>query len=243
MCMYQVQVEQFSGPLEKLLELIEEKKMDITTISLAAVTGDFVQYIEDIKTQAQGDTTISARMLADFLVVASQLLLIKSKALLPQLELSPEEEESIHDLEHRLKLYSQLKPLFGVLKEHWHTARTAYAREFMKDFQPIFYPPQHLTPQHLHTALGNLFDSLGSLVMETEKVQRQIITLEEKINELFTKISNGLSTFSHLISTRGKEESIVLFLALLHLLRDRTIHVQQSTPFGEIDISMAEAEG
>ena len=112
--MYQVKVLDFAGPMEKLLELIEAKKLDITRISLAEVTADFLKYIHSLtktdKTQTGAEdfsvsqrsvgvsprlVGVSPRVLADFLVVASQLILIKSKAILPDVELSEEEEESI----------------------------------------------------------------------------------------------------------------------------------------------------
>ena len=97
--MYEVKINQFSGPLEKLLELIEEKKMEITALSLAEVTGGFFNYVKRV----EGD--IDPKILADFLVVAAKLVLIKSKALLPGLELTQEEELDIKDLENEGLFY------------------------------------------------------------------------------------------------------------------------------------------
>ena len=89
--MYQLNIQQFFGPIEKLLELIEEKKMEITDLNLAEVTADFLNYLKTL-------VNVDSRVLADFVVVASRLLLIKSKALLPSLELTEEEEQDISDL-------------------------------------------------------------------------------------------------------------------------------------------------
>ncbi|MFA7201455.1 MAG: segregation/condensation protein A [Candidatus Paceibacterota bacterium] len=237
--MYQVQTQQFSGPLEKLLELIEAKKLDITTISLAEVTNDFLSYIEILRNQIPSsgeEEGLSPRILSDFLIVASHLVLIKSKELLPDISFTPDEQEDIVDLERRLKMYSALKPLFLLLRTSWQTASPSFSREFMKDLPPIFYPPTTLAVSHLETALGNLLQSLGSLVVETEHIEKQLINLEEKISELSSKIAHGISHFSQVTSASPKGELIVLFLALLHLLRDQTIRVKQEGLFGEISM-------
>lgn len=237
--MYQVQTEQFSGPLEKLLELIEAKKLDITTISLAEVTNDFLSYIETLRSHIASsgeEDGLSPRVLSDFLVVASHLVLIKSKELLPDISFTEDEQEEIVDLERRLKIYSELKPLFLLLKTSWQATQPSFSREFLKDFPPVFYPPATLHSTDLQNALGNLLQSLGSLVIETEHIEKQLINLEEKISELSTKIAQGISRFSQIASSDSKGELIVLFLALLHLLRDQTVRVKQDGLFGEIEM-------
>src|SRR3989338_9156814 len=102
MTAYEFKTEKFQGPLEKLLELIEDKKLEITEISLAEVTNDFLQYLktltdaDNMQTNAEGNAEQSGnlavnqieirenlRLLADFIAIASRLILIKSKSLLP----------------------------------------------------------------------------------------------------------------------------------------------------------------
>lgn len=246
--MFEVRVQQFSGPIEKLVELIEEKKMDITTISLASVTADFLNYISSIKSalesraEAEQRTELS-RILADFLVVASHLVLIKSKSLIPELPTSEEEDEGIVDLEKRLKLYAEVKPLFLIMKERWHPAPQMWGRELFKDIPPVFYPPAQLSAEDLRSSLAHLLNLLGSVFKEQEKVERQIITLEEKIEDVFKKVSQGIQKFSHFITQKSKEESIVIFLALLHLLRDRMVRVEQNELYGEISVEKSSQEG
>lgn len=242
--MYHVQTQQFSGPLEKLLELIEAKKLDITTISLAAVTADFIAYVDTLKrsvadSSADPDTLVSTRALSDFLVVAAQLVLIKSKELLPDVSFTQDEQEQMIDLERRLKLYSALKPLFVNTRLAWQNASPSFSREFFKDVPVIFYPPASLALNQLSESLGNLLQSLGSLVIDHEQVERQLISLEEKIQEVSEKIMTGVSRFSHM-AAQSREELIVLFLALLHLLRDQTIRVTQQELFGEIEMEKVE---
>jgi segregation and condensation protein A len=242
--MYEIKTGAFSGPLEKLLELIEEKKMDITGISMAEVTADFLLYVNTLKDEAQKaetspdeDTkTLALRMLADFLVVAAQLILIKSKALLPNLELSPEEEEGINDLERRLKIYSQLKPMFALVKNSWLESTQMYSRTMLTSIDPVFYPPKNIKPSDMATSLGKLLNTLGSLFLDRETIKKQLFSLEDKIIEVTKKITQGISKFSEIIGKKKKDEVIILFLALLHLLRENTFSVSQTGLFDEIHI-------
>ena len=128
---YELKLEQFSGPIEKLLELIEEKKLEITQLSLAQVTADFLVYLATIEELAPG-------ILADFLVVASRLLLIKSKALLPNLILDQEEEQEIRDLEERLKIYREFKAARNYLKNLWQEQPLVFSRELLASSQFSF---------------------------------------------------------------------------------------------------------
>ncbi|MFA6136066.1 MAG: segregation/condensation protein A [Candidatus Paceibacterota bacterium] len=235
--MFEMKSVEFSGPLDKLLELIEGKKMDITRISLAEVTADFLTYLKDLTQANQENKNDSlSRIIADFLVVASQLILIKSKAILPEIELSEEEEESIQDLEKRLELYNQIKPMLAVLKKSWKENSPSFSREMFSSIQPVFYPPLKISINDLKLSLQSLVDSLGSFILETEKIERQIFTLEEKVAELSQRITDGISKFSQVISKKSRQEAIVMFLALLHLLRDQVLRVKQSEIFKEIEL-------
>src|SRR5580704_8880195 len=100
--MDKVKVAQFEGPLDLLLSLIEQRQLDITTIALAEVTEQFLAYLKQLE-------KIDPTVLADYLSIAAKLLVIKSKAILPTLELEPEEEDAGFDLEAKLLLYKQFK--------------------------------------------------------------------------------------------------------------------------------------
>ena len=96
--MLNIKINSFEGPLGLLLQLIEKEEMDITQVSLAKIADQYIEYINEAD-------NINPEEMADFLVVATRLLLIKSKALLPFLY--PEEEEEIKDLEFQLKMYKE----------------------------------------------------------------------------------------------------------------------------------------
>src|SRR3990167_10380841 len=106
---FAVKTQVFEGPLDLLLELISKRKLFVNDVSLSQVTDDFIAYIQE-----HDEFPLSES--AEFILVASTLMLIKSRSLLPTLELTEEEEESIHDLEDRLALYARTKELAVELK-------------------------------------------------------------------------------------------------------------------------------
>lgn len=228
---YELKLEQFSGPLEKLLELIEERKLEITEISMAQVTADFLAYTKTLK-------HASREILADFLVIAARLLLIKSKALLPTIELTREEAEDIKDLETRLKLYKEFKAGARELERRWGRRRPMFSRPLFMNRPVVFYPPPGLTIRKLAQALEQLAATIKQALPEAQSVGRAIITLEEKIAELGRRITAGMrESFRNIALNRSREEIIVLFLALLQLVKDRFLHIDQSSHFADIMIS------
>src|SRR3989344_738418 len=101
---YIVKTGSFQGPLDLLLDLIEKRKLPISEVSLAGVADDYITYVKTL-------SEFPIAMSAHFILIASTLLLIKSKSLLPNLELSDEEKGGIEDLERRLRLYQRSRDL------------------------------------------------------------------------------------------------------------------------------------
>jgi segregation and condensation protein A len=228
---FELKLEQFTGPLEKLLELIEERKLEITEISLAQVTADFLAYIKTLE-------KIDHMLLADFLVIAAKLLLIKSKALLPTLPLTPEEQEDIRDLEARLKIYKEFKAGAKELEKLWRTRKPMYARALFMNRPPFFLPSPNMSIKSIIRSLDELLKILKETLPETQSVRQVIITLEEKIAELAARITIGMQeSFKNIAANRSREEIIVLFLALLHLVKERLLHIDQKEHFSDIIIS------
>jgi len=224
---YQLKTEKFCGPIEKLLELIEDKKMEITEVSLAEVVADFLNYLKTIEKK-------EPRMLADFIVVASRLILIKSKALLPTLELNEEEKEDIKDLEDRLKRYAEFKPAMAIFKKLFEADNFSVSRQFLNNHEPIFYPADNFNIYSMQTAMKNIFEVFNQLTIETQKIEPELIKLEDKINEIIKKIESGIAKFSDVTKEKSRREIVILFLALLHLLKEQLIKVEQNE--GENDI-------
>lgn len=252
---YQIDTQQFKGPLEKLLELIEEKKMEITDLNLALVTEDFLKYLESIKKNRTGKTPTSEgvgtptesvgaeeelRLLADFVVVASKLLLIKSKALLPSLKLTSEEEKDIKDLQQRLIFYRQFKPAILNIKKLFAQKRFSASRPLFWNRPVIFSPPKNLSLIVLQKTMDSIFETVKQLSLEIQTIENTLIKIEEKIEEIISKIQEGVKKFGHLIKEKPKKEIIAMFLALLHLLRDQLVEVEQEKGFSEITIKKVE---
>lgn len=230
--MYEVKLDKFSGPLDKLLELIEEKQLDITLVNLAKVTGDFLEYLKNLDENSKHPS-----VLADFVVVASRLLLIKSKAILPSLELTEEEETDIKDLEARLKIYKEFKEASLLVQQLWKKKQSVYGRELFMNLPVVFYPSKNLSLASLESHLIELIQELKSLVPEKQAVKRIVITIEQKVKELLERFKENMEqSFQNLSKDKSRLEIIMLFLAILHLIRDRIIKSEQPEKFSDIII-------
>ena len=229
---YEISLNNFSGPLQKLLELIEERKYEVTTVNLAKVTGDFLDYVRTVEKS-------EPRLLADFVAVAARLILIKSKTLIPDLELTSEEENDIRDLELRLKLYREFKlaePGFSAL---WKRSLISFAKEPTPAIEAsLFYPPKDITAETLLIAASSLNESLIAQRIEEEKYET--VNFEEFVADLSKRISGKMSHFSVLAESKEKKEVILLFLALLHLLKDSKVSIDQESQFADIIIKSNE---
>jgi len=226
---YELSVGEFKGPLEKLLELIEEKELEITRLNIAEVTSDFLRYLERLERE------VEHKELADFVVVAARLILIKSHALLPHIELSEEEEKDIAELEERLRFYQEFKNAEDSLQELWGQY-ISYGRPFLSSLKPGFYLSQKVEPKDLHEIIKDLAIGLEE-IKRLDEEEVQMVSMEEKIKEMLARVGEIVRTnFSSLSKDKGKPEVVVMFLALLHLLKDSKIEIVQESIFAEIDI-------
>ncbi len=225
-----VKVEEFEGPLDLLLDLIEQEKLDITKVSLAKITNDYLDKVKKLQ-------EIKVESLVDFLVVASQLLVIKSRALLPLMEQEKTAPDSAEELARRLaelKLFRQAaEDLAGLfVSKHYSAAREPI-------IQAVFYPPPALTASGIETVFREIIAALPSAELLEEEVVREVITLEDKL-ALIQKNLRTVSkiSFKKLTDQSTKTEIIVTFLALLELLKQRLVSVDQDQMFGEITITV-----
>jgi segregation and condensation protein A len=231
--MYEFKTEQFSGPIEKLLEMIEAKQMEITDLNLAEVTADFLDYLEKAKNGGQ-ESTIDPRVLSEFIVIASHLILIKSKALLPSLELSGEDEQEIEKLKDRLKFYQEFKPALALIRKKWAEGKFSVSRPLFANRPAIFYPAENITFEELKKSLERIFESLKEFEDKSQPMENSVIRLEEKIEEILERLAGAEFDFEGMAKERGKTEVIVMFLAVLHLLARRLIKAEQNGRFSGI---------
>ncbi|MBI4132590.1 MAG: segregation/condensation protein A [Candidatus Sungbacteria bacterium] len=231
---YTVRQEKFEGPLDLLLELIQQEKLSINEISLAKVTDEFVAYLRKLEREDGADE----EALAEFLVVASQLLLIKSRSLLPQFQARPEEEESIVELEERLREYQRLKGLAQELGRMSQGGQKSFSREAYLGRPRVFSPPKGITASMLASAFRRVLETIPRVEKLVEEKIKRVISLEEKIRELQAFLQEKVErAFSEVVfGAKERVEVIVSFLALLELAKQKLVSVEQRGLFGDITI-------
>ncbi|MDP3762497.1 MAG: segregation/condensation protein A [bacterium] len=226
---YKIKLEQFEGPLDLLLDLIEARKLSVSAVSLAEITGDYVKHIRALKDFPRGEV-------ADFLVVASTLMLIKSRALLPGLELDAEEEGDIADLELRLKLLARIRELSVNIKKGW-LAHPAFSRERFAGIKFGFIAPEGLAASDLERALAAIVKTFPKISALPSVALGKVISIEEKMVELVARLSEKLrASFHELVKSNNKLETIIGFLALLELVKQGAFLVKQEERFGRIEL-------
>ncbi len=228
---YLVRLEKFEGPLDLLLELIEKEKLDITEVSLSKVASQYLDFLK--KTEV-----IDPENIADFLVVAAKLVLIKSKALLPFLELTKEEEEEIADLQQQLHEYQLFREAARKIRKLYSQRKVSFSREGYLGVNVTFYPPKDLKVQTLRDLMWQVVASLPILEKLPQEVVKRVVSLEEKFGEIQKRVQEGLETsFTKLTETAdSKIDIIVSFLALLELIKQKIVLVEQDGLFKEIKI-------
>lgn len=225
---YQIKLKQFEGPLDLLLKLIEGQKLDVTRLSLANVANQYLEYLDR--------ENVSLENMADFLSIAAKLILIKSKALLPVLELSEEEEEDIECLEKQLAEHKKFKDASQKMGAIFNTGNVCFSRESFLNATVVFNPPKNVNIFDIKKAFIKILSEIPIIEKLEEKMVREVITLEEKINHLQNVLREKLETsFSEIaFKAQDKIEVVVSFLAMLELVKQRIIQVEQGELFSEI---------
>ncbi len=226
---FNVKLSGFEGPLDLLLDLIEVQKLSISVVSLSAVTDEYIKHMRKL-------TDFPRAEAADFLVVASTLMLIKSRSLLPTLELTKEETEGIYDLETRLKLLQRLRELGLNIKEAWGLNQM-FSREAFKGMDFGFIEPIGVSIGSLNLSLKNLVAGFPKLKELPSKTLEKVISIEEKMVELIRRLSERLkASFKDVVGAKNKTEVIIGFLALLELVKEGALLVSQEERFGNIEL-------
>ncbi|MBT3689937.1 segregation/condensation protein A [bacterium] len=232
---YQIKLEEFEGPLDLLLHLIEKEEMNISEVSLSNVADQFMEYVNTSE-------TLKPTEIADFLVVASKLLLIKSKILLPSIEF---EDDDTIDLERQLKIYKEYHEASKVIENMMKQENFTFNREKpLVVFTQKFSPPLKLKLKGLKVVFKELLLNLEPIINLPKDVIRKTISINEKINQIKNYILEKVNfNFNNLLSQKGsKAEVVVSFLAMLELVKQRTIKVNQSNLFTDIEIEKLNEE-
>ncbi len=226
----QIKINNFEGPLDLLLQLIEKDKLDITQISLLKVTEQYIAYLHQVKENKPEE-------LADFLLVAAKLLYIKSKALLP--ELTEEDESGELDLAEQLRLYKKFIEAGEKLGEMFVSRHRAYGRPlFLSPASYSYQPPRALNSEKLAVVFSSLVNGLRAMQKLPKQTLRRVISINDKIKQILSLLgSREKLVFTDLILEKAnKAEKIISFLGVLELSKQRKLAVEQNELFGEIII-------
>ena len=223
----------FEGPLDLLLHLIEREELDVTEVSLLAVTE---QYLHHLRTQEH----INLGTLADFIAVGARLLLLKSRALLPreaQPEADPEEEgDDVRALIEALREYRRFKHAAEFFRDRDGTSAT-----YRRDAEPPVVPlPTGLEAVTLNALVELIRDVVARIPEEAPvgEAPREPIRLRDRMTRLVETLDReGRTSFRRMIQgATTRTEVIVDFMAVLELIKQRYLEARQSDAFGDIDL-------
>ncbi|MBI5700976.1 segregation/condensation protein A [Candidatus Saganbacteria bacterium] len=232
---FQITQEIYSGPFDMLLASIKDSKIDVFEISLSAITSSYFEHL-------RGINIINLNFASEFLIMASILLEMKSKKLLPRPEeagLQLEEDEIESDLVYHLEEYKIFKSLAATLKLKKDTFRKVYSRyhrEVLGPDKKDFYL-KDVNLQDLILAFKRVYDSISE-TEETQKIQDDDITLPMRIEEVLKMLkdqTDGIH-FEGLFIRKTRIEVVVTFLAVLELAKRGSIKISQGGHFGGIRI-------
>ncbi len=232
-----VKTNTFQGPLDLLLNLIEKRKLLINEISLAKITDDYLDYLNH-------ENSVPLKMNAHFILVASTLVLIKSKSILPGIGLTEDETQSIEELETRLKIFQKIKSLEPWLTENFGK-KISYHKKESETYEVIFTTSPKLTLGSITESIKNILLSFPKKEKIPYKIVKKVISLEESINNLTERIKKSINLNFKDFATINKADKfnvVVNFLAMLELVKQGTIYVVQNDEHGDIEMQTSELE-
>jgi segregation and condensation protein A len=230
---YTVQLPVFNGPLDLLLQLIEREELDITKISLAQVTDQFLGYIKVLEQLNLGD-------LVDFLAIAARLILIKSEALLPRpVERAPGEEDPAEELARQLLAYKKYKQIATALHEREDLNLRTYLRLAPPPKVERVLDLSGVTPLDLLEAVRRALALMPDKPELGTVVAAPRVTIRDQIRMIADALKEhgGRVVFQRLLeNAHSRMEIVVTFLATLELTKRRKVEARQSEMFGEIEL-------
>jgi segregation and condensation protein A len=227
---YQVKLEVFSGPLDLLLFLIKKKKIDIHDIPIATITKEYLRYLE------QKDQ-INLEREAEFLLIASLLIHIKSQMLLPR-EVSLEEDQDPRQiLVDRLLDFQKIKAASSILREK--------EKDQIKKWHRSFLPPLELSdePEFIEVSLFDLAEIFFTLMKKREKetvvtIKGKDYSFTEKMQEILSDLDKQsfLDFVAYFNRQSSLEEALLSFFCLLELIKSKVVVAVQDTLFSSIKV-------
>lgn len=234
---YEVILDEFQGPLDLLLHLIKEKELDLETLEVSVITDQYLAYINQMD-PSQLET------MSEYLVMAAQLIEMKSKMLLPNEKVELEEEyqeDPREQLIKRLIEYKKYKDILDDMKECYeyrhtiHTKAPAMMDDFVVDTTELI--PDNLEVYDLIRAMQKMFQRKVLSAPLESKIARVEISIEERsdqIRQYFKVHKNQRIYFEDLFDEPSRTYFVVTFLSILVLVNSKELEIEQSGNFEQI---------
>lgn len=233
---YAIKIENFEGPLDLLCHLIDKNKMKIYDINLSEITDQYIEYIKE-------QEKLNLEIASEFLVMASTLLYLKSKNLLPKQE-EDEEEITEEELIRRIIEYKKFKEISKVLKENY----ISFSNRYFKGQEEIELPKRKLEDNFENKLIPEIYKEL--VERNSEKLNQNAKNIEKiaivenytvagKVKEMFkVLVKQKRFVFNKLFSIKkhNKQEVVTAFSGLLELSRRNKVETSQEELFGDITV-------
>lgn len=236
---YQVKIENFEGPLDLLCHLIDKNKMDICDVKISEITDQYLEYLNQME-------KLNLEIASEFLVMASTLLYLKSKHLLPQ-EVEDEKELTEEELLRRIIEYKKYKEITKKLKECYEENNKRVFKkpeiiELPKQKLEVTYTKE-IIPQIYQKILENNAQKLNQNAKNIEQIAiTDTYTVESRVKVMFKElIRKKKFVFNRLFSLKkcNKQEVVTAFTGLLELSRRSKVVTKQEETFGDIMVEKA----
>ena len=219
---FTISQEHFSGPLQVLLELLDKKELEIKDVSLVKIADDYLAHLQN--------SQVPIEYTADFLLIASRLIYLKSRELMPFLRLE-EEEEQVHELEDQLRLYKLFVSAAERLRVFFAGETRLFSRPAIRlPIKNQFRPANNVNLNVLFQAFVDVMRKLEPFFSLRRVALERAKSVEERLLELKDVIASRSSLrFTDVTSgARRKVDVVVSFLALLELVRRQIVRVKQA---------------
>lgn len=236
---YEIRLDNFEGPLDLLCHLVDKNKMDIHEVNISKITDQYIEYINAMK-------ELNLDVTSEFVLMASTLLFIKSKSLLPK-QVEDEGELTEEELIHRIIEYKKYKEISKRLREQFDI----YSKRFYKLPDKIELPKRKLEEKYssdlLEEAYKNLLErNKEKINVNAANIERiaitETVTVTSKVKDIFRELmKKPRFVFNKLCKSKKytKLETVTAFTGLLELTRRNKIKTEQEKIFGDITVEKA----
>jgi len=227
---FSIKTDSYEGPFEVLLDLIEARKLLVNDLTLSSITEDYIQHV-------RAQEAFPVEQTANFIQIAATLLLIKSKSLIPDLELSEDENADVEDLKRRLAAYEKVREASRELARLYGKKVMVSAGERLPEV--VFAPSRDLSTGALAEALAHVLAAREVVEELPEARVKPMVTIEEMMDQLARRVQSAMTlSFKDFAGdTKERIEVIVSFLALLELVKQGAVAADQHELHGDIRIS------